>query len=105
MRSLTDSKPTAIKISKEIKPDLAPHLVFARLRPLHEKLATLVKIEDEAGVESKLSVHKSAKQALGFFSWALKAYDGVYRSHVNRQLKEMDRMGPRFDSLDRQLIE
>lgn len=105
MRPLTESKPTAIKITKDIKPDLAPHLIYARLRPLHEKLVTLVKIEEETGVESKLFVHRSAKQALGFFTWALKAYDGVYRSSVNRQLKEMDSMGPRFEKSDKRLIE
>ncbi|TIA89136.1 hypothetical protein E3P99_02239 [Wallemia hederae] len=105
MRPLAESQPTAIKISKEIKPDLSPHLIFARLRPLHEKLVTLVKIEEEAGVSNKLHVHNNARQALGFFTWTLKAYDGVYRSFVNRQLKELDRMGPRFESSDTQLIE
>ena len=86
---------TTIKLDKELLPDLNPHLTFNDVRMLHERLVTLIKVEDEGGKHHKKTYtnFKSTKQALGFLTWCLKAYDGNYRSFINQKLKLPDRMG------------
>lgn len=93
LQSQLKSQPTSIKISKDIKPDLQPHLSFHKLRVLHDKLVNLVKIDQEAGNKTKLYIYNSAKQALGFLTWSIKAYEGAYRYHNRTRLKKMDNMG------------
>ncbi|TIC00821.1 hypothetical protein E3Q10_02098 [Wallemia mellicola] len=93
LQSQLKSQPTSIKISKEIKPDLQPHLSFHKLRVLHDRLVNLVKIDQEAGNTTKLYNYNSAKQALGFLTWSIKAYEGAYRYHNRNALNTMDNMG------------